>query len=426
MEFFVPLKPAAEWRKKLTKDQLTDELSGKLSTEFPGVVFNFSQNIEDNVEEALSGVKGENTVKIVGQDLKNDEALGQKILSVLKTVRGIEDLGMFASLGQPNVKIVPDRALCARYGLNVGDVDAVVQAAVGGQAVTQVFEGEKRFDLVVRWLAPYRGSIERIKEILVAAPDGTNVPLGQIADVQEENGPALIYREANERYVPVKFSVRNRDLAGTIAEAQAKIRAQIPDTHATHLEWAGEINQLNEAVKRLYLIIPLTLALIALLVYASVRSWRDMLLVLCNIPIGCIGGILALLVARINFSISAAMGFISIFGIAIQDGLLVVSYAQRLWTQGNGLEEGILRANQRRLRSVLMTTLVAMLGLFPAALSTAIGSQTQKPLAVVVIGGALMLAFLPRLLLPPLLLLVHRGQAHLTTPSQPTGEAIQV
>jgi heavy metal efflux system protein len=425
MEFFVPLKPSAEWRKGETKDQLTDELSTKLSTDFPGVVFNFSQNIEDNVEEALSGVKGENTVKIVGPDLKNDESLGQKILTILKGVRGIEDLGMFASLGQPNVKIVPDRALCARYGLNVGDVDAVVQAAVGGQAVTQVFEGEKRFDLVVRWLAPYRSNIERIKEILVASPDGTNVPLGEIAKIDEENGPSLIYREANERYVPVKFSVRNRDLAGTIAEAQAKIRAAIPNTNATHLEWAGEINQLNEAVKRLYLIVPLTLALIALLVYASVRSWRDMLLVLCNIPIGCIGGILALLVSRINFSISAAMGFISIFGIAIQDGLLVVSYTQRLWRQGNGLEEGILHANQRRLRSVLMTTLVAMLGLFPAALSTAIGSQTQKPLAVVVIGGALMLAILPRLLLPPMLLLIHRGH-HTAAPAQPSADPIQV
>ncbi|HUB09418.1 MAG TPA: efflux RND transporter permease subunit, partial [Myxococcales bacterium] len=277
------------------------------------------------------------------------------------------------------------------------------------QAVTQVFEGEKRFDLLVRWLEPYRSSVSRIKEILVAAPDGTQVPLGQIAKIDEENGPALIYREANERYVPVKFSVRNRDLAGTIAEAQKKIKKDVDLPYSVHLEWAGEINQLNEAVHRLYVIIPLTLLLIALLVYASVKSWRDMLLVLANIPIGCIGGILALLVTRIHFSISAAMGFISIFGIAIQDGLLVVSYAQRLWKDGLPLEDGILKANERRLRSVLMTTLVAMLGLFPAALSTAIGSQTQKPLAVVVIGGALMLAILPRLLLPPMLLLMHRG-----------------
>jgi heavy metal efflux system protein len=425
MEFFVPLKASEEWRKGLSKDQLTDELNGKLANEFPGVVFNFSQNIEDNVEEALSGVKGENTVKVVGLDLGNDEAIGRKILKILHEVRGIEDLGMFASLGQPNLKIVPDRALCARYGLNVGDVDAVVQAAVGGQAVTQVFEGEKRFDLVVRWLAPYRGSVERIKEILIAAPDGSSVPLGQVAHVDQENGPSLIYREANQRYVPVKFSVRNRDLAGTIAEAQEKIHAQIPEVFGTHLEWAGEINQLREAVKRLYVIIPLTLMLIALLVYASVRNWRDMLLVLCNIPIGCIGGILALLVSRINFSISAAMGFISIFGIAIQDGLLVVSYTQKLWREGRGLTGGILEANRRRLRSVLMTTLVAMLGLFPAALSRAIGSQTQKPLAVVVIGGALMLAILPRLLLPPMLLLIHRGH-HDKVPPQPSSDAIHV
>ncbi len=409
MEFFVPLKAFDDpaW-KGTSKDELTERLQRQLSKEFPGIFFNFSQNIEDNVEEALSGVKGENTVKVIGPDLAKDEDLGRQVVDVLSGVRGIEDLGMFQSLGQPNLRIVPDRTLCARYGLNVGDVDAVVQAAIGGQAVTQVFEGEKRFDLLVRWLEPYRASISRIQEILVAAPDGTQVPLGQIARIDEENGPALIYREANERYVPVKFSVRNRDLAGTIAEAKEKIQKQMHLPYNVHLEWAGEINQLNEAVRRLYVIIPLTLLLIALLVYASVKSWRDMLLVLSNIPIGCIGGILALLVSRIHFSISAAMGFISIFGIAIQDGLLVVSYTQRLWKEGLGLEEGILKANERRLRSVLMTTLVAMLGLFPAALSTAIGSQTQKPLAVVVIGGALMLAILPRLLLPPMLLLMHR------------------
>ncbi len=418
LEFFVPLKPFDDWPAGVTKAGLTAKLNGQLETAFPGVIFNFSQNIEDNVEEALSGVKGENTVKIVGADLKTDEELGQKVIAELSRVRGIEDLGMFQSLGQPNVDVIPDRRLCARNGLNLGDVLGQVQVAVGGQAVTQVYEGEKRFDLTVRWLPPYRTDIARLKEIPIATPSGAQIPLGNVAQVKLEDGPALIYREQNKRYVPVKFSVRDRDLAGTIAEAQDRLQKNLKLPYDVHLEWAGEINQLKEANKRLGLIVPLTLLLIALLVYAAVRTIPDALIVLSNIPVASSGGLLMLLASGINFSVSAAMGFISIFGIAIQDGLLVVSYTQRLRAAGHGWPEAIELASQRRLRPVLMTTLVAMLGLIPAALSTAIGSQTQKPLAVVVIGGALMLAVLPRLVLPALLLLVHRREPSPPAPSQ--------
>ncbi len=425
LEFFVPLKPFDEWPRGVTKESLGDALNRQLSSEFPGVVFNFSQNIEDNVEEALSGVKGENSVKVVGPDLSADEKIGRQLVDIMGKVRGIEDLGMLPALGQPDLRIVPDRALCARYGLNVGDVNAVVQAAIGGQAVTQVFEGEKRFDMVVRWLPKYRANPSRIREILIATPDGAQIPLGQVAHVSEEIGPAMVYREANQRYVPVKFSVRGRDLASAIGEAQAKIRKDVALPYNVHLEWAGEINELQEAEHRLALIIPLTVLLIALLVYASVKNWKDMSIVLVELPLASAGGILALLATRIHFSISAAMGFVSIFGIAVQDGLLVVTYAQRLWQSGASLVDGILDANRRRLRSVLMTTFVAMLGLLPAALSTAIGSQTQKPLAVVVIGGALMLAILPRVLVPPLLLLAHRSEARWrTSPPAPAVDAL--
>ncbi len=410
LEFFVPLKPSDEWPSGLTKPALTQTLNQELETAFPGVIFNFSQNIEDNVEEALSGVKGENTVKIVGADLATDEDIGRQVIAELSRVRGIADLGMFQSLGQPNVDVIPDRRLCARNGLNVGDVLGQVQVAVGGQAVTQVYEGEKRFDLTVRWLPTYRTDLARLREIPIATPGGAQVPLGNLANVKLEDGPALIYREQNKRYVPVKFSVRNRDLAGTIAEAQSRLQKNLKLPYDVHLEWAGEINQLKEANERLGLIVPLTLLLIALLVYAAVRDVRDALIVLTNIPVASSGGLLMLLASGINFSVSAAMGFISIFGIAIQDGLLVVSYAQRLRAAGHAWPEAIELASQRRLRPVLMTTLVAMLGLIPAALSNAIGSQTQKPLAVVVIGGALMLAVLPRLVLPALLLLVHRRE----------------
>jgi len=407
IELFAPLRPNKEWRRGVTKDQMTEQLADELRDTFPGVVFNFSQMISDNVEEAMSGVKGENTVKVIGPDLRVNEEKARQIVEVMSGVQGVQDLGLFSSLGQPNVRITPDRLRAGRYGLNVGDVEAVVQAAIGGQAVTQVYEGEKRFDLTVRWAPAYRKDIKRIRDILVATPDGAQIPLGQIAEVVEEEGPSLVYREDNRRYTPVKFSVRGRDLASTIEEAQRRIAASVKLPYDTHLEWAGEINQLNETTGRLAFIIPLTLLVIAMLVYSSVKNGKDTLIVLGGIPVACAGGILALLVARTNFSISAAMGFISIFGISVQDALIVVTYAQRLWRDGHGLEEGARLAAERRLRPVLMTTFVAMLGLLPAALSHGIGSDTQKPLAIVVIGGALILAVLPRLLQPPLLVLAH-------------------
>jgi cobalt-zinc-cadmium resistance protein CzcA len=254
------------------------------------VIFNFSQMISDNVEEAMSGVKGENTVKVVGPDLRSNEAKANEIVDVMQRIRGVEDLGLFPSLGQPDVRITPDRGLCARYGLNVGDVSTVIQAAIGGQALTQVYEGEKRFDLTVRWAPAYRKDVPSIRDILVATPDGAQVPLGQIAQVVEEEGPAMIYREGNRRYAPVKFSVRGRDLASTIDEAQRRIAATVKLPYDTHLEWAGEINQLDETTGRLLIIIPLTLLMIALLVYSSVRNWKDMLIVLAGIPVACTGG----------------------------------------------------------------------------------------------------------------------------------------
>jgi heavy metal efflux system protein len=410
VELFAPLAPTKQWRHGITKEQMTDELAAELRDAFPGVVFNFSQMISDNVEEAMSGVKGENTVKVIGPDLRVNEAKAKEIVGVMSGVPGVQDLGLFSSLGQPNVRITPDRARCGRYGLNVGDVETIVAAAIGGQAVTQVYEGEKRFDLTIRWAPAYRKDIGSIRDLLVATPDGAQIPLGQLADIAEEEGPSIVYREDNRRYAPVKFSVRGRDLASTIDEAQRRIADRVKLPYDTHLEWAGEINQLNETTGRLALIIPLTLLVIALLVYSAVKSWKDTLIVLGGIPVACAGGILALLVAHTNFSISAAMGFISIFGIAVQDALIVVTYAQGLWKSGHGLEEGARLAAERRLRPVLMTTFVAMLGLLPAALSHGIGSDTQKPLAIVVIGGALILAVLPRLLQPPLLVLAHAGE----------------
>jgi len=408
IELFAPLTPSGRWRPGMTKEKLTEELAAALRTAYPGVVFNFSQVIADNVEEAMSGVKGENTIKVVGPDIRVNEQKAQEIEELMRGIRGVHDLGIFRSLGQPSVRITPDRVACGRYGLNSGDVDAIVQAAIGGQAVTQVYEGERHFDLTVRWAEDYRKDLAAIRQIPVPTPDGTTVPLGQVAQVTEEVGPSLIYREDQQRYVPIKFSVRGRDLASTIEDARSAIEARVPLPYDTHLEWAGEINELKETNERLLLIVPLTVLLIAFLVYTSVKTWVDTLIVLGGIPVAISGGILALVATGTDFSISAAMGFISIFGIAVQDALIVVTYAQRLWAQGHGLEEGADLAARRRLRPVLMTTSVAMLGLLPAALSHGIGSETQRPLAIVVIGGALILAVVPRLLQPALLVLAHR------------------
>jgi cobalt-zinc-cadmium resistance protein CzcA len=421
IELFAPLKPFGEWRRGLTKEKLTDQLNSELSEVFPGVLFNFSQAISDNVEEAVSGVKGENSIKVFGDDIESNERIAEGVVDVMATIPGIADLGHFESLGQPDIKITPKREVCARYGLNTGDVGAVIQAAIGGQAVVQVYEGEKHFDLTVRWKPEYRKSLEAIREITVATPDGAQVPLGQLADVQIVDGPAIIYRQDAVRYSPVKFSVRGRDLAGTISAAQAAIDKAIPPCdkapgwvklcrpYDTRLEWSGEINELHEAEGRLSVIIPLTILLITFLTYSAVRNWVDTALVLTNIPVACTGGVLALIVARVNFSVSAAMGFISIFGIAIQDAILVVTYFQRLReTEGHSIELAAKEAAEKRLRPCLMTTLVAMIGLFPAALSNGIGAQTQKPLAIVVIGGSMMLAVVARIVQPPLLVVAHR------------------
>ena len=414
IEFFAPLKPFDEWPRGMTKDSLTEQLNKELSDTFPGTVFNFSQYISDNVEEATAGVKGANSVKIFGRDIEQNERMADRIVDVMRTVPGIADLGLFRSLGQPDVKITPDRVALARYGLNTGDVANVIQSALGGLTgngtpIVEVYEGDKFFDLTVRWQERYRSSIEAIREITVSTPSGAYIPLGQIAQIEQITGPTSIYRENLQRYAPVKFSVRGRDLAGAIEDAQKKIKEMVHLPYGMHLEWEGEIQELKKVQERLAIIVPLTLLLIAFVVYVAVGNWVDTLIVIVDIPVAITGGVLALLATGMNFSVSAAMGFISIFGIAIQDAILVVTYFQRLHLhEGHTIEQAAREAAEKRFRPVLMTTLVAMLGLLPAATSNGIGAQTQKPLAVVVIGGSLILAVLTRVLQPPLLVLAHQ------------------
>jgi cobalt-zinc-cadmium resistance protein CzcA len=440
IEFFAPLKPFDEWPRGLTKDKLTDELNKELSEAFPGAIFNFSQYILDNVEEATAGVKGANSVKIFGPDLEQNEQYAEQVVDVMRTVPGIVDLGLFRTLGQPDLKITPDRRELARYALNTGDVANVVQSALGGLTgngapIVEVYEGDKFFDLTVRWKQQYRSSIEAIREIPVSTPSGSYIPLGQIAKIEAVTGPTSIYRENLQRYAPVKFGVRGRDLAGAIEDAQKRIKEQIHLPYGMHLDWQGEIQELKKIESRLLLIVPLTILLIGFVVYVAVGNWVDTLIVLIDIPVAITGGVLALLVTGEHFSVSAAMGFISIFGIAIQDAILVVTYFQRLHDhEEHSIEMAAREAAEKRFRPVLMTTLVAMLGLLPAAMSNGIGAQTQKPLAIVVIGGSFILAVLTRVLQPPLLVLAHRwmesrknkGGGHGSLPPPPDdGELVE-
>ena len=415
IEFFAPLKPFDDkaWGGK-TKDQLTDKLNKQMTEAFPGTIFNFSQYILDNVEEATAGVKGANSVKIFGPDIDQNEKFAAKVVEVMRAVPGIVDLGLFKTLGQPDVKIIPDRQAIARYGLNTGDVANVVQSALGGltgigNPVVEVYEEEKYFDLTVRWKEQYRASVEAIREITVSTPSGEYIHLGQIARIEQVTGPTTIYRENLQRYAPVKFGVRGRDLAGAIEDAQKQIKQKVALPYGMHLEWEGEVQELKSVEKRLMLIIPLTLLLIGFVVYIAVGNWLDMAITLIDIPVACTGGVLALLITGTNFSVSAAMGFVSVFGIAVQDALLMVTYYQRLHdVEGMSIEHAAREASEKRFRPVLMTTLVATLGLLPAALSNGIGAQTQKPLAIVVIGGSLELAILTRILQPPMRVIAHR------------------
>jgi heavy metal efflux system protein len=409
IEFSVDLKPQDQWPAGMSKERLVTMIDNGLRRRFPGVSFSYSQNIEDNIDEALSGVKaGSNVVKVFGNDLQSDEATADHIADVLNSVRGITDVFVFRSLGQPNIVVTPERAAAARYGLNTGDVSAIVQAAIGGETVTQVLEGDRSFGLVLRWKPQYRNDLTVMRNIRVNAPTGGNVPLGQIAKVEVSEGASFIYRGNLQRYVPVRFSVTGRDLQGAVAEVKQRVAAQVPLPEGTHVEWVGEYGELQAANRRLAVVIPISLLLIMGVLYAATLSTVNTLILMAQIPVACLGGILGLVVTHTPFSVSAAVGFISIFAIAIMDGILLNFYIHQLWDEGHTLEDSIVMGADRRFRAVMMTALVDGLGLLPAALSTRIGAQTQRPLAIVVIGGAISIALLTRVFQPILIFLLHR------------------
>jgi cobalt-zinc-cadmium resistance protein CzcA len=475
-EFFVPLnrrtdwptvKTESGWRKVLgekrarSKDELSQEMNRDLALALPGVNWNFSQNIRDNVMESLSGVKGDNSVKIIGPDLEELERLADKTKMVLSGIQGIENVGVFHIMGQPNLEFPVDRTKCARWGFNVADVQNVIKSAVGGQAFTQMIEGEKTFDITLRWPQQLRDSEEAILDIPVDVTNNTvtpgtvpglpqtpltgtssgvatigtgvtmpsltgstlganlnnqsNAPRRRLRDLvtplNEQGQPdpeghflrpgaSTIYREQGNRLIAIKFSVRGRDLGGAVAEAQEKTANLFEAPY--RVEWSGEFQEMQEAEARLLIIIPLSIGLVFILLYLAFHDLVDALLVLSNVLALSLGGVWALLLTGTNFSISAAVGFVSIFGVAIMDGLLLVSYFNHLRGEGLPLHEAIMQGAEKRVRPIMMTALTAIFGLLPAALSTRIGAQTQRPLAIVVVGGMITTLFLTRYLMPVL------------------------
>jgi heavy metal efflux system protein len=414
-EFFVNLKPPSDWPRGVDKNDIIRDIETKLKG-FPGIHFNFSQAIQDNVEEAMSGVKGENSIKVFGQDLPMLESIAAGIENAIKPVRGVTDLGVFRLLGQPNLLIQVDRTACARYGVLVSDVNAVVQAAIGGQAVTQVLEGERRFDLVVRFLPEYRQDVEAIRNIQVATPEGARIPLKQLAVVADQTGAFVIYRENNERYIPIKFSVRERDLAGTVNDVLGRIDEKVSLPAGMRYELAGQYDQLRDEQRRLAIVVPVSLILILFLLYTTFNSFKDAFLVLVTVPFALVGGILSLVLTGTHFSISAAVGIISLLGVAILGGVLLISRINELRQEGVPLHDALVRAAETQMRPILMATLGAALGLLPAAVATGIGSQAQQPLARVVVGGMITAAVLILIVLPVLYYMVNQRQARETAP----------
>ncbi|HWM70060.1 MAG TPA: CusA/CzcA family heavy metal efflux RND transporter [Steroidobacteraceae bacterium] len=415
-EFFVPLEPFDTWPAGMDKEKLTAQLTHALEDQFPGVEFNFSQYIQDNVEEAASGVKGENSVKLFGNDLNTLESTALKIQSVLQTVPGITDLAVLNPLGQPTIRIDIDRTRAARLGLSPGDINATLQAAIGGEAAGDLYEGgsDRHFPMIVRLAHEYRGDPEAIRRIPIGVPDSSGnggtvqIPLGDVANVQLISGPSFIYREHQERYVPIKFSVRGRDLGSAVLEAQAKVAKEVQIPGGYSLEWVGEFGNLQDALHRLAVAVPASIALICVLLFVNFGSLIDVLLAASVIPMALIGGVFALAITGTPFSVSAAIGLVALFGIATMDGIIVLSYYNLHIEEGMDRVTAVLHTCRVQMRPVMMTCVVACVGLVPAALSTGIGSQVQRPLALVVVGGMLLTPVLVLLVLPVLILLFSR------------------
>lgn len=418
-EYFVDLKHKDQWRPKYHEDkvQLIEDLNRAVS-QIPGVVWNFSQPIADNMEEAVSGVKGQLAVKIYGTDLKLLEQKGDEIVRVMSGVRGVADLGLFRVIGQPNLNLVVNRKKADRYGLNVSDVQDAIETAVAGKAVSEVLKGEERYDLVVRYQPQYRSTIEQIEQIRLLSPNGERVSLGQLCDVNITDGASAIYREGNSRYVALKYSVLGRDLGSTVEEAMADVTKNVKLPPGYRLEWAGEYESAKRSQKRMAIIIPLTLLLIFMILYSMFTSVKWALLILLNVAMAPIGGIVALYLSGTNFSVSSGVGFLALFGVSVQTGVILVEYINQLRSRGHTIQHAAREGSILRFRPILMTMLVASLGLVPAATSHGIGSDSQRPFAIVIVGGLMAALLISIFLLPAMYVFFAREGDKLPAPDE--------
>jgi cobalt-zinc-cadmium resistance protein CzcA len=424
-EYFVDLKPKNQWRPvfREDKDDLIAAMDKQLS-QIPGVLWNFSQPISDNMEEAVSGVKGELAVKMYGDDLKQLEAKGEEVVNVMRTVAGVEDLGLFRVLGQPNLNLSIDRQKAARYGINVSDVQDAVETAIGGKAVTQVLEGEKRYDVVVRYLPQFRDTQEAIENIRIPAPGGERVSLAQLTSTRVEDGASEIYREANSRYIAIKYSIRGRDLGSAVEEAMKKVQQRVRLPTGYHIDWAGEYESQKRSQRRLLIVLPITILIIYVILFTMFKSAKWAALTLANVSMAPIGGILALLLTGTHFSVSSGVGFLALFGVSVQVGVIMIEYINHLRARGYSIEDAAVEGAILRLRPIMMTMLVATLGLLPAALSRGIGSDSQRPFAIVIVGGLLAALFISIYLLPTMYAWVARDTDQLPLADAETEEAI--
>jgi heavy metal efflux system protein len=402
-EYFVDLRPKEQWRPIFheNKDELIAAMNRELN-KIPGVVWGFSQPIEDNMEEAVSGVKGELATKVYGDDLKVLEEKADQIVSIMSRVKGIEDLGVLRVLGQPNLNVTVDREQSARYQINVSDVQDAIQTAVGGNALTQVLRGEARYDLVMRYLPQYRDTKEAIKNIRLLSPSGERVSLAQLCKIKEEDGGSEVYREGNRRYIAIKYSVRGRDLGSSVEEGMKKVNEQVKLPLGYHIDWEGEYESQKRANARLLIVLPITILIIFIILYTMFKSFKWALLILANIAVAPIGGLLALLFTSTHFSVSSGVGFLALFGVCVQTGVIMLEYINQLRARRHSIEDAAVEGAVLRLRPIMMTMLVATLGLLPAALSHAIGSDSQRPFAIVIVGGLIAALVMSIFLLPTL------------------------
>jgi cobalt-zinc-cadmium resistance protein CzcA len=416
-EYFVDLKPKEHWRPLFheNKDALIAAMNYQLE-KIPGVIWNFSQPIEDNMEEAVSGVKGALATKVYGDDLRLLEQKGDQIVNVMRTVRGIEDLGLFRVIGQPNLDFTVDRQAAARYQINVADVQDAIQTAVGGNALTQVLQQEQRYDLVMRYLPQYRDTREAIEDIRLLAPSGERVSLAQLCKIKMEDGASEIYREWNQRYVAIKFSVRGRDLGSTVEEAIQKVKQQVQLPNGYHIAWEGEYASQQRSQRRLMVVVPITVLVILIILYTMFHYYKWALLMIANMAMAPLGGLLALLITGTHFSVSSGVGFLALFGVCVQTGVIMLEYINQLRARGHIIVDAAVEGAVLRLRPIMMTTLVATLGLLPAAVSTGIGSDSQRPFAIVIVGGLMVAMFLNIFLLPTLYVWVAGDQDVLPAP----------